>query len=78
MGYKKPADVPNIISQLRQIAAECNNAYNDGYTSLDLKKDLWLIKDVLDELLDGCPTFEGETEWLTNKEKERIVKYLKR
>jgi hypothetical protein len=78
MGYKKPADVPDIISQIRQLASECRSHRNDGYTAFDLKKDLWLIKELLDEIIDDCPTFEGEEEWLTKREKERIVNYLKK
>jgi hypothetical protein len=77
MGYKKPADVVDIISQIRQIAREISSPYNDGYTSLEMKKDLWLIKEVLDDMIDNCPQFEGEDEWLTKREKERIVNYLK-
>jgi hypothetical protein len=78
MGYKKPADVPSIISQIRQIANECRSPYNDGFVAFDMKKDLWQIKEILTELLDDLPKFEGEEEWLTKREKERIVNYLKK
>lgn len=78
MGYKQPADVPQIISNLRQIARECSSSYNDGYVSFELKKDLYLIKDILDSLIEECPSFVGEDAWLTTREKERIVNYLKK
>jgi hypothetical protein len=77
MGYKKPVSVPDIIACIRQLSSEIQSPYNDGYTSFENKKDLWLIKEVLDELIENCPSFEGEEEWLTKREKERIVNYLK-
>jgi len=78
MGFKQPANVPEIVSHLRQIARECSSPYNDGYISFELKKDLYLIKDILDNLIEQCPNFSGEQEWLTKREKERIVNYLKK
>jgi len=78
MGFKQPASVPEIVTQLRHIARECSSPYNDGYISFELKKDLYLIKDILDNLIEQCPSFAGEEEWLTNREKERIVNYLKK
>jgi len=77
MGFKQPADVSHIISEIRRIANECRSPYNDGYISFGLKKDLYLIDHVLKELIKDCPTFAGEEEWLTEIEKERIINYLK-
>jgi len=78
MGFKKPADVADIISQIRQIAAECKSPYNDGFTGSSLKTDLYQIKFFLDEVINECPEFEGEQDWLEEHRKELVVKYLKK
>ena len=59
------------------MARESSSQHNDGFTAFEIKKDLYEIKFILDDVLKSSPTFAGEDEWLTEQEKKRIVKILK-
>lgn len=59
-----------------QIARECKSPYNEGFTSFELKKELYELKFLLDEQIETCPQFAGEEEWLHEREKETIIKHL--
>ena len=74
---KKSWSVEDITTQIHAIARECSSPYNDGFTSFELKKDLYQIKEILDNAISRSPTFYGEQEWLTEQEKKRIIKILK-
>ncbi len=67
----------DIATQIHTIARECSSPYNDGFTSFELKKDLYQIKEILDTAISRSPTFYGEQEWLTAQEQQRIIKILK-
>ena len=67
----------DIATQIHAIARECSSPYNDGFTSFELKKDLYQIKEILDKAIAQSPTFYGEQEWLTEQEQQRIIKILK-
>jgi len=69
--------VEDIATQIHTIARECSSPYNDGFTSFELKKDLYQIKEILDTAISRSPTFYGEQEWLTAQEQQRIIKILK-
>ena len=78
MGFKKNWDVADIISQLRSLSLECSSSYNDGFTSFEIKKDLYQIKEFVDQALKDSPNFgEMEQQWLTSREQKRIIKILK-
>ena len=75
---KKDWSVDNIATQLRSLSRECSSPYNDGFTSFELKKDLYQIKDLVEQALSCSPNFgELEQDWLTEQEKKRIVNILK-
>jgi ABC-type phosphate transport system auxiliary subunit len=75
---KKNWDVANIASQLRDLSNQCASPYNDGFTAFELKKDLYQIKDLVDQALNRAPNFgELEQQWLTTQEQKRIIKILK-
>jgi len=75
---KKNWDVANIASQLRELSNQCSSPYNDGFTAFELKKDLYQIKDLIDQALTRAPNFgELEQQWLTDQEQKRIIKILK-
>jgi hypothetical protein len=77
MGFKKSWDIADISRQIHSLSRECSSPYNDGFTALECKKDLYQIKFVIDEALKLAPGFSGEQEWLTEQEKKRIIKILK-
>jgi hypothetical protein len=57
---------------------EICSPYNDGYTTWELKKELYDIKWLLEEMLKRQPTFTDEEEWLTEQEKKKVWSELKR
>ena len=75
---KKDWDVGNIASQIHSLSRQCSNHYCDGFTAFELKKELYLLKEIIDRSLNDAPDFgELETRWLTEQEKKRIIKILK-
>jgi len=72
MGYKMSWSVSRIRGDLQTMTHECRNMRNDGYTQFEIKKDLMEIKFLLNDLLETCPTFVGEEEWLH----ERLINKL--
>ena len=77
MGFTKRWDVGDISRQIHAISRECSSPYNDGYTAFGCKQDLYIIKELIDQQLKNLPTFSGESEWLQEQEKKRIIKILK-
>ena len=77
MGFKKNWDIAEISHQIYSMARESSSPYTDGFTGFEIKKDLYEIKFVIDEVLKTSPKFSGEEEWLTEQEKKRIIKHLK-
>jgi hypothetical protein len=72
MGYKMSWSVSRIKGDLQMMTYECRHMRNDGFTQFGIKKDLMEIKFLLEDLLETCPTFVGEEEWLH----ERLVNKL--
>jgi len=64
--------VSKIKGDLQMMSHECRYHGNDGFTQFAIKKDLMEIKFLLEDLLENCPTFVGEEEWLH----ERLVNKL--
>jgi hypothetical protein len=75
---KKDWDVSDIANQIRSLSRQCSNHHNDGFTSFELKKDLYQLKDLIETALKDAPDFGHlEQEWLTEQEQKRIIKILK-
>lgn len=75
---KKDWSVDNIATQLRSLSRECSSSYNDGFTSFQLKQDLYQLKQLIDTALADAPDFgKMEQDWLTEQEKKRIINILK-
>ena len=74
MGFKKNWDVGDISHQLRCLALEMNSPYNDGWTASGCKRDLFVLKCLIEDLYDSAPTFVNENEW----QQERTMELLKR
>jgi len=77
MGFKKSWDVADISHHIYKMARECASPYNDGFTSFEIKKDLWDLKFIIDQSIKNTPTFSSEEQWLQDQEKKRIIKHLK-
>ena len=72
MGFCKP-DLVQAEWAIRSSLMEIVSPYNDGWTSLACKKELYHLKCWLSFEYRRLPTFTGEEEW----EKERLVEILK-
>jgi hypothetical protein len=73
VGFKKP-DAGVAFNYVRQVSGEISSPYNDGYTAMSLKQDLWQLKCLLEDTYEKLPTFVGEDEWY----KQRTFDLLKR
>lgn len=78
MGFKKTWDVSDIAGQIHRLSSNCSSSYTDGFTAFELKKDLYQIKELIDQALQTAPDFgDLEQQWLTEQEQKRIIKILK-
>jgi hypothetical protein len=77
MGFKKNWDTSSILQDIHRMNREMSSSYTDGFTSFEIKKELYEIKFALDQILKDSPMFSGEQEWLTDQEKKRIVNILR-
>jgi hypothetical protein len=60
------------------MARECASPYNTGFLTFEIKKDLYQLKEIIDQALKDSPDFgELEEHWLTEREQKRIIKILK-
>lgn len=73
MGFKKP-DLNPAYRAIGQIANEITSPYNDGFTGMNCKQDLYMLKCYLDDVYNEMPKFVGEEIW----EQERLLKVLKK
>jgi hypothetical protein len=78
MGLKKSWDLADIVNQIHSLSRECNSAYNDGFTSFEFKKELYILKNIIDHSINDAPDFgQLEKDWLQEQEKKRIINILK-
>jgi hypothetical protein len=73
MGFRSP-DLRTAESEIRRCVAEINSPYNDGWTQMACKHQLYQLKCLLDDVYDTLPQFVGEEKW----EQERLMNLLKR
>ena len=71
-------NVAEVESQLRQMHYGANDPYMTGWNNWPCKQDLYRVKFLVDELLESCPKFAGEAEWLHEQEAEKLVRILKK
>jgi hypothetical protein len=70
--------VSRIKGDLQSMTYECCHPRNDGFTQFGIKQDLIEIEFLLKDLLETCPTFAGEEEWLQECLNQRLLKKLGR
>jgi hypothetical protein len=73
MGFLKP-DIDSAYSVIRKSLVEIHSPYNDGWTQMSCKQELYMLKCWLDSEYKNLPTFSGENKW----EQERLVDILKK
>ncbi len=72
MGFRKP-NLDPAWGAIRQSLGEIHSTYNDGYTQMSCKEELYMLKCWLDIEYSKLPTFAGEEKW----EQDRIIHILK-
>ena len=78
MGFKKSWDEADIYRQIHAMARECASPYNTGFLTFEIKKDLYGLKELIDQALKDSPNFgDLENDWLKEQEQKRILKILK-
>jgi hypothetical protein len=78
MGFKKPIDFNTVINQISAAGRELSSPYNDGFNQWEIKKDLYYIKFLLDDIIERSGTFTGEEEFLKEESQKRMINILKR
>jgi len=72
MGFAKP-DIDSAYSIIRRSLGEIHSPYNDGFTAMHCKKELYMLKCWLNDEYSKLPTFAGEEKW----EQVRLIELLK-
>ena len=72
MRFKSPMDRYSIQHQLHMAGVEMNSLHNDGYTTWEIKKDLYRIKFLVDQILASASSYAVEEEWL-NEESKKVA-----
>ena len=69
-------DYNAVNHQIYIAGVELNNPRNDGYVQWEIKKDLYKLKWLLDEILKDSPEFVGESEFLQEHSKKQMWRTL--
>jgi len=78
MGFRKPMDYNQVHHQIYMAGVELRSPYNDGFTQWEIKKDLYEIKWLLDQIMKDSPTFSEEEQFLKENEQRVMWRTLKR
>jgi hypothetical protein len=73
VGFRTP-NLTQTEHEIRRCIAEINSPYNDGWTQMSCKRQLYQLKCWLDDVYPTLPQFVGEDEW----EQQRLVDLLKK
>ena len=76
MGYRKPMDYNQVHHQIYMSGVELHSSRIDGFTQFEIKKDLYKLKWLLDEIMADAPTFAGEDEFLKEHEQVKMWRTL--
>jgi hypothetical protein len=73
MGFRQP-NLSVAEQEIRRCIGEINSPYNDGWSQMSCKRQLYQLKCLLDDVYPTLPQFHGEEAW----EQERLITLLKR
>jgi vancomycin permeability regulator SanA len=76
MGFRKPMDYYSVHHQIVVTGVELNSSRNDGFVAFEMKKDLYRLKFLLDQILKDSPEFVGEEEFLEQQSKQQMWRAL--
>jgi hypothetical protein len=77
MGYKYNYNITTAILEVNKASRQCCDPKLDGFVAFGIKQDLYSLKFILEDAIRRCPTFTGESEWIREREKEKVIKILK-
>ena len=73
MGFRQP-NLASARNDIGKCLGEIHSPYNDGWTQLSCKQELYMLKCWLEVAYNDLPTFVGEEIW----EQNRILEILKK
>lgn len=73
MGFRQPNLNP-AYQAIRESITEIGSSMNDGFTQMNCKHDLYMLKQYLDDVYVSLPKFAGEEIW----DQERLIRMLKK
>lgn len=76
MGFRKSLDYNTTQHNIYMAGVELHSPYNDGFTQFEIKKDLYKLKWLIDEILSESSTFVGEEEFLKENEQRKMWRTL--
>jgi hypothetical protein len=71
---RKDWDIDDVARQIRAIHRQAASPYNDGFTAIGCKQDLFQIKCLIEDLYADTPIFDEEDQW----QEQRTLDLLKR
>ena len=71
---RKDWDIDDVFFQVRAIYRQVTNNSNDEFAARGCKHDLFLLKNLIEDLYNECPKFSGEEKW----EDLRLISILKK
>jgi vancomycin permeability regulator SanA len=69
-------DYNAVSHQIYMSGVELNSPRNDGFVAFEIKKDLYRLKFLLDQILKDSPEFVGEDEFLKQQSKQQMWRAL--
>ena len=69
-------DYNSVNHQIYMSGVELNSSRNDGFVAFEIKKDLYRLKFLLDQILKDSPEFVGEEEFLEQQSKQQMWRTL--
>jgi len=64
-------NVDRIVSELEKCYYATTDSKMDGFTTWRCKQDLYRVQFALEDMLNKCPTYAPEQEWLDQQQLER-------
>lgn len=76
MGFRKSLDYNTVQHNIYMAGVELHSPRNDGFTQFEIKKDLYKLKWLIDEILSESSKFTGEEEFLQENEQRKMWRTL--
>jgi len=51
------------MQSIRMLVLEMHSGFNDGFIASHYKRELFIIKHLLEQIYNNAPTFSNEKEW---------------